>query len=135
MDASFRATDDPRDAIARFLHAVVKELETRPLPRRLLTHPDELAMVARRVGPDDLEAKQRGAMRLMGPFVERAQATGQMIDARPEVIVGVLRTVPILLLHRDELGPDLFPEVLDLIIRFVADGLTQSVALPDAAHA
>lgn len=118
------ATDDPREALRRFLRAVVDELETNPLVRRLVTHPEELEMVASRVRPEDLEAKASALLPIRG-FVERGQRERRIVGGNPEAIVGVLRSVTMLTLHRRDIGEEAYPEVLELMISLVADGLTR----------
>lgn len=43
----------------------------------------------------------------------------------PEVINGVLHTVMLLRLHKEDLGKDLFPQIMDVIIDYIAEGLTR----------
>jgi hypothetical protein len=52
------------------------------------------------------------------------QADGALIDARPGVIASALRAVTLLTLHREEIGPAIYPEVMELLIHTVAVGLT-----------
>lgn len=119
--------DDARAAIDGFLRAVIRELETNPLTRRLLTHPEELRMVARRVTPQEMEAKLEHGVLPIVDFVRQGQERGRIVGGKPEVIGGVIRAVSLLTLHRDEIGEDIYPEVLDLLIRLVAEGLTKSM--------
>ncbi|NJM06003.1 hypothetical protein HC891_07110 [Candidatus Gracilibacteria bacterium] len=58
--------------------------------------------------------------------VERWQVQGLVIDEDPAVIGGALRAVTMLMLHKDDIGADLYPQVLDLIIRLIAEGLANS---------
>lgn len=117
------STDDTREAIARFLRAVISELETNPLVRRLITHPEELQMVARKVRPEHEEVKKASLLPLRR-FVEQGQERGKIVDQNPEVVSGVLRGVTMLTLHKDDIGEDLYPDVLGLMIELVAAGLT-----------
>lgn len=125
VEAALRSSPDTAQALARFLAVAVEELETNALTRRLLTHPEELLLIARRVTPEALEAKQRGLLPVLA-FVERAQAEGRMVQKDPEVILGVVRAVTLLSLHRDDLGQDIYPEVMALLTELVAAGLTST---------
>jgi AcrR family transcriptional regulator len=118
------AADGPREALRRFLRAVVDELETNPLVRRLVTHPEELEMVASRARPEDLEAKA-AALLPVREFVEEGQREGWIVSGNPEAIVGAIRAVTMLTLHRRDIGEEVYPEVLETIISLVADGLTR----------
>ena len=49
-----------------------------------------------------------------------------MIEARPEVIAALLQSIILLYFHQDEIGREIYPEVLDLMADLVADGLVKS---------
>jgi AcrR family transcriptional regulator len=112
-----------RAALVAVMRATTRILDEDPFYRRLLTHPDELAAVARRMGPEQVRRIEPYVLRPLTEFVERAQATGELVEASPAAVVGVLRTVGLLVLHRDDYGAD-FPQVLDLTIDAMATGLT-----------
>jgi hypothetical protein len=109
-------------AIERLLTAIVHELESNPLVRRLLTHPQEMAAVAARVRHEDLAAKADALLPLRA-FVAAAQADGRLLEADPDVVVGVLRAATLLTLHRQDLGEAIYPAVMELLIASLARGL------------
>lgn len=121
--------DDCSAAIARVIRTIVGILETNPLIRRLLTHPDELAAVARRVRPEDMAAKAASLLPLR-EFVVAAQARGCLTPADPDVVVGVIRAATLLTLHRDDIGAESYDDVLDLLITSLARGLTAGAPPP-----
>ncbi|CAN5763653.1 TetR/AcrR family transcriptional regulator [soil metagenome] len=123
VGASFEADDDARGAIVRFLRAVVNELETNPLTRRLVTHPEELQMLARKVSPEQMEANIEASSLPISSFIQMGQTRGEIGAGDPEVIAGVIRSVAILPLHKEEIG-ETYPQVLKMLIELVADGLT-----------
>lgn len=112
-----------RAALAALMRAAAEVLTTDPFYRRLLTHPDELAAVARRVGAEEIA---RVTPHLMTPLVEyfaQGQRDGVVIaDVAPEVLVGVVRTVGLIVLNRDRFGPD-YEQVLDTTVNALAKGL------------
>jgi AcrR family transcriptional regulator len=112
-----------RAALVAVMRTTTRILDEDPFYRRLLTHPDELAAVARRMGPEQVRRIEPHVLRPLTEFVERAQAAGELVAAPPSAVVGVLRTVGLLVLHRDDYGAD-FPRVLDLTIESLATGLT-----------
>ncbi|NQX60003.1 TetR/AcrR family transcriptional regulator [Paenibacillus qinlingensis] len=48
----------------------------------------------------------------------------QLSEEDPQVISGILHAVMLLRLHKEQLGADLFPLIIDRIIDYVAEGLT-----------
>jgi AcrR family transcriptional regulator len=126
LSSSFHATDDMREAIARFIRAVIDEIESNELTRRLVTNHEDLELLARRLSPEMREAKTQRSRLPILPFVRQGQAAGQIIDGEPEVIAGVIRAVTLLTLHRDDIGEEVYPEMLDMLIDLVAAGLTDN---------
>lgn len=124
--ASFGSGGDSREAIVRFLRAVVNELETNELTRRLVTHPEELQILSRKVSPEQMEANIAASSLPISSFIQEGQARGDISAGDPEVMAGVIRSVAILSLHKEEIG-DVYPEVLETMIGLVADGLTTGV--------
>lgn len=125
VGASFEADGNARDAIARFLRVVVHELETNPLTRRLVTHPEELRLLARKVTPEQMKANIEASTLPILAFIREAQERGEVVPGDPEVLAGVLRSVTMLTLHKEDIGST-YPEVLETMIGLVADGLTRT---------
>jgi AcrR family transcriptional regulator len=115
--------ENARAALDGFLRATVRMLEHNPLYRRLITHPEEMQAVARRMGPDEL-ARARQLMPLPG-FLEAARGKGQLIDADTDELLGVLQAVLLLPMHRQDIGEQRYPAVLDRLIDIVATGLSK----------
>lgn len=111
--------ESTRAALRGFLRATVRILEDDPLYHRLVTHPEEMRAVARRVGPE--EARQ---VLPLPEFLAAARAKGQLVDADTDEVLGILQAVLLLPMHRADLGEDRYPAVLDRLIDLVATGLT-----------
>ncbi|MFC6896406.1 TetR/AcrR family transcriptional regulator [Nonomuraea dietziae] len=109
---------DTRDALRRFLRATVRELDTNPLYRRLMSHPDEMEAVAARLTPERMAAAEGGPMADLVAFL------GERLDGDPHVLLGVLRAVLLTPLHAGHLGADLYPTVMERLIDAVTEGLT-----------
>lgn len=128
IEAKIRAAVDDaqglRGSIESLLRATINEIDTNDLYRRLLDHPEELETVLQRLPPKKTQAKAKGSLNFILAYVRTWQANEGLIDARPEVIAAALRAVTLLTLHRDEIGPAIYPDVMDLLIRAVASGLT-----------
>ena len=63
----------------------------------------------------------------LADYVTGKHRDGQLVDAPPEVIVGVLRTVLLVPLHADRLGDSAtYSKILDLLIDVVTTGLTST---------
>ena len=124
---SFEGAVDGREAVERFLWAVVREFDTNPLTRRIVTHPGEWQAVVRRVPPEMLEANVADSTRAVGHFIRMGQEAGLISAGDPEVMAGLIRSIVVLGLHKDDIGREIYPNVLEKMIGLVADGLTTGV--------
>ncbi|MCU4800555.1 TetR/AcrR family transcriptional regulator [Halobacteria archaeon HArc-gm2] len=123
VGSSFEATDDPQEAIERFLHAIFEEIETNPLIRTLLVE-DELDRLEAQYSPAEQERNRREELAFMLPYVERWQDEGRLRDGDAEAIAGAIRALPFLTLHQDDVGEN-YDAVRDVLIEAVADGLVE----------
>lgn len=125
IDDALLSTPDTREALRRFLHASVAELSTDPLYRRLATHPEEMAAVVRKVSVDPLPAGADHPITALNDFITDRQAEGELVGADPAAIVGALQSVLLLPMNTEHLAsPEYYQQTLDLMIDFVASGLT-----------
>jgi AcrR family transcriptional regulator len=111
-----------RSALVALMRTTARILEDDPLYRRLLTHPDELAAVGRRLGPEQLQRIEPHLLRPLTEFIKRAQRAGELVHAPPLVVVSVLRTVGLVVMNRADYG-EAYRQVLDLTIESLATGL------------
>ncbi|MEV6965090.1 TetR/AcrR family transcriptional regulator [Hamadaea sp. NPDC051192] len=117
IDHGLRLGADPGDALRRFLHATLAELDANPLYRRLMEHPEEMTAVAERLTPQRMSAAGGG------PMAEVLAFLSQHTDTDPQVALGVLRAVLLTPLHRDHLGVDLYPAIVDRLVDAVVEGI------------
>jgi AcrR family transcriptional regulator len=112
------------ESLAELMRRMTDVWTTDPFYRRLLTHPDELRAVRRRVSEADAAKVYPVVVAPIVEFIRNGQRAGRLEDSvEPEVILGVLRTASLVVLHRDDYG-DSYEQVKDTTIRALARGLT-----------
>ncbi|MEV0198956.1 TetR/AcrR family transcriptional regulator [Nonomuraea sp. NPDC050691] len=112
------------EAVAALIRAATEVLTGDPFYRRLLTHPDELEAVARRVGPAEIAQVTPHLVQPLIRYFAKGQADGVIVPGvAPEILVGVVRTAGLVVLNRDRFGAD-YQQVLDATIDALARGLT-----------
>ncbi|GLY64869.1 TetR/AcrR family transcriptional regulator [Amycolatopsis taiwanensis] len=127
IDNALRATDDTREGLRSFLRATLDELTANPLWRRLTTHPEEMTAVARKADLQQVTAMADNPATALVHYITEKQHDGELVDATPEVIVGVLQTVLLVPLYAERLGdPGDYPKIIDLLIDIIATGLTRN---------
>ncbi len=124
MRAELANAADAREGIARLLRGIVHELETNALTRRLLTHPDELQLLADYATPEQLAASNNTGLALLVPYLQMEQRRGEIIKGDPILFARVISAVTLLTLHRDQIGVDQYDHVLNTLIELLAKALT-----------
>lgn len=123
VDGALLAADGPRDGLRRFLHATLEELSANPLWRRLMTHPEEMQAVARKLDPARVTAMADNPVTALTDYLATHQ--DDLIPADPLVITGVLQCVLLVPMYAERLGdPVLQARIVDLLVDIVAAGLT-----------
>ncbi|AGL02571.1 TetR/AcrR family transcriptional regulator [Desulfoscipio gibsoniae] len=113
----------PKELISSFLHMAFQLADENPLLHQWFQD-GESERIKRKL-PQHLvkdfarENAQKGIT-----FVQTLIQRGVLREADPEVINGVLHAILLLRLHKEELGKDLFLKIMDVIIDYIAEGLT-----------
>ncbi|WP_285033692.1 TetR/AcrR family transcriptional regulator [Mycolicibacterium sp. lyk4-40-TYG-92] len=105
------------------LRAITDVLVNDPFYRRLLTHADELTAVNRRVGPEQLARVMPEVVSPMLDYLAAGQRACVLVDdIAPETLLGVMRSVGLVVMNRDRFGAD-YEDVLEATIRTLARGM------------
>jgi len=114
----------PKELIASFLRMAYQLADENPLLQQLFQE-GEAERIIRRV-PEHLRKDFAQDNEKKGiDFVQALIHQGVLKDQSPEVINGVLHAIMRLRLHQEEIGKELFPKVMDVIIDYIAEGLTK----------
>jgi AcrR family transcriptional regulator len=122
FEQSFEATDDPEEAIRRFLRLLLDEIETNPLLKQVIVEGREA--YDRGLTDEERAAEREQELASLVPFVEEWHEAGKIRGQDPKVVASVIRAATFVTLHRDDIGDDLYPATRDLLIDSVAAGLT-----------
>ena len=124
LDASFRRSENARDALVLLMQAIVHEIETNELSRILLDDPSELARVA--AGLDFDRVLDQSAT-MFAPLLQQivdAQERGEVVEGDPLQIAYSLGLIKLLPLNKDRIPDRLYDSLMSFAPRVIADGLT-----------
>ncbi|WP_306371296.1 TetR/AcrR family transcriptional regulator [Nocardiopsis sp. CC223A] len=125
IDEALGSTDDTEEALRRFLRATLEVLDTDPLYRRLVTHPEEMDAVLRRADSERLTAFPDNPANGLAAFVAAALERGDLVPASPAAVTGVLQVVMLVPVNADRLAdPAAYHRTVDLLVDVIARGLT-----------
>lgn len=115
----------PGELISSFLHMAFQLADENPLLQQWFQD-GERERIIRKLPRHLIEDFSQDHTEKGILFVQSLIQRGVLRDQDPEVINGVLHAIMLLRLHKEELGEDLFPRIMDVIIDYIAAGLTRS---------
>ncbi len=123
---NLKSSNSSKEAIKKILKGSYQLFEANPLIRRLYESRDYDLMV-RKLPPEKLENHQKKDTVRILKVIHNMQQENELINAQPEVIAGIFRAIMILYFHQDEIGEEIYPEVVDLLADIVAEGLVKEI--------
>jgi AcrR family transcriptional regulator len=114
-----------KESLRRFVSESFRLLSENALIRTMHLQ-GEFEQLIRKLPPEKLEqnfAQDRDAMLHV---VRKWQEAGILREERPELIVSLFRSIVLLALHRKEIGEDIYPQTIELLVRVLVDGLYKS---------
>ena len=124
LDASFRSTDDTREALVRLMQGIVREIESNEFSRILLDDPSELERLA---GSLDYQGILDRSVEFFAPLIEafaEAQARGEIIEGDPLQLTYSLGLIKLLPVNKDRIPVEMYDQLFELAPQVIADGLT-----------
>ena len=111
------------DNLVGLMRAMTDVLVDDPFYRRLLMRADELTAVTRRVGPEQLARVVPQVVSPVLDYLVAGQRAGVLVDdIAPTALLGVMRSVGLVVMSRDRFGAE-YDDVLDATIRTLARGM------------
>lgn len=116
-----------REAIKITITESCSLFEKTPLLRRIYESNDYELMV-RKLPHEKLIKHQKSDTELVVNTIMKVKTENEEIEAVPEIISGILRGITLLNLHREEIGRDIYPEIIEILAESVASGIVKKKA-------
>lgn len=113
----------PKELISSFFHMAYQMADENPLLQQWFQD-GEHERIVRKLPKHLVDGFAKDNDKKGVVFVQALIQQGVLKEQDPEVINGVMRAVLMLRLFKEQIGSDLFPKVMDVIIDYVAEGLT-----------
>ncbi|MCY9541188.1 TetR/AcrR family transcriptional regulator [Paenibacillus alvei] len=111
----------PKELLKGLFELSFELLETNPFLKRIQQR-EEYELLIRKLPKETLESHIQADNDAGAALIKQWQQKHVIIDEDPEVIIGLLRSVMMLSMHRDEIGSK-FVQVKDLLLECVTEGL------------
>lgn len=90
---------------------------------QLLYERKELPLLLRKISLDEIQEYSSEQRLLVIRTIEALQKEKKMGQIKPEIVEGMIRGILILSAHEQEIGRDVYLDVMDKMIQFVGEGL------------
>ncbi|MEY8344048.1 TetR/AcrR family transcriptional regulator [Niallia circulans] len=117
----FREDLSPKELLTSFFHTSFTFVEENPFLQRVFQS-DEHERLTRKL-PEQMEEFSRIHTQRGINAIKVLMDRGVLPKENPELTVGVIQAIMMIRLHKDEIGTELFPQVMDRIIDYIATGL------------
>ena len=108
----------------KFLFESIIMVDKNPI-LKVLFRTDDYEHLLRKLPSSYLEEHTREDNEVLSPLFKQWQREGILIDRDPDKIVGIIRAIMLLTMHKSELGEDQFEGILHLMTELIAHGLIQ----------
>ncbi|WP_245596034.1 TetR/AcrR family transcriptional regulator [Paenibacillus taiwanensis] len=99
-------------------------LESNPFLQRVIRK-EEYELLIRKVPKEMLESHSESDNESGAELIAKWKSNRLLVDEEPDIIIGLLRAVVLISLHREEIGTERYDKVKTLLIKCVAEGLIQ----------
>jgi len=111
-----------KESFKNFILQGLQIMESNPLIRRMYEQ-DEREQALRAIPKERFNQHIRADEDWMMELLNKWKEKGQIIDADPRAIAGVIRLIITSSLFKDSLGGESYPESIELLIDLVSEGL------------
>jgi len=111
------------ESFKEFLIKGFQLVDNNKMLKRLYQDQGEYQQIVRKLPVERIEGHIENDTEKLMPIITSLQKKEKIIERDPEVISGLLRSLFLLSLHKEEIGEDIYPETIELLIELISRGL------------
>lgn len=108
-------SQNERELLKNVIKGIMHQVDTDPFIRRLLAK-EEFDYLWQKFTPEQLENAMEADVDFASQLVEAWRQKGKLKIDDPKLITGVFRAIFFLFLHKEDIGEESFPQVVDLLL-------------------
>lgn len=116
---------DTGRAIKVYLHEMSSALESNVLTQRLITNLEEYNLVSRKINHEYTATNTLRSIVPLMEFIKENKELNKIINKDVEVIAGVIRACLAMVIHKKDLGEEIYPAVQEILFNAAAKELTR----------
>jgi AcrR family transcriptional regulator len=114
-----------RKNFKQFLSMSINTIHENPLMQDLIVN-DSYGKLLRKVPKSKMEKHLKEETSVLMDSIHSSQRDGLMITVEPRVLAGLFHGLFLLYLHKEDIGADIFDDVIGLFLDVTADGLVNT---------
>ncbi len=123
LDSKLLEGEITANNLKEFLLNGLKAADDSRLLKSLYQNKGDYQQLLRKLPAEQVESHIKHDKEKLKPLISKLKEENKLIDKNPAVITAVIRSLFLLTLHRKEIGEDIYPETIELIIELVTQGL------------
>ncbi|HLR09720.1 MAG TPA: TetR/AcrR family transcriptional regulator [Bacillota bacterium] len=116
--------NQPKNTIKQILKSMLDTVETNPLLRDLYLG-KHLPHMVHQLPPKRLKRHFSHDSTSLQSLIGKWKQAGIILDDKPEIIAGILRSLFLVTLHKQEVGEAVYKETMERLIDLIVDGLVK----------
>lgn len=112
-----------KDTIRTLLQEAFRKIGESPVFQQIHQEAGLLEMIMLKLPPEVMQNNLTEDNDAFLPVIRSWQLDGLLPGVRPEIVVGLLRSLVLMSLRRREIGEFIFEETMELLIRIVSEGI------------
>jgi AcrR family transcriptional regulator len=124
FDLGLNEKVSPKQRVGRFLREAVASMDSNPI-LKLMLDPEEYTLVARRLATVEDGHPEVDIVYPLTRLLSKWQEDGIIVQQDTNLLANVIKGVFLLTTHRDEIGEEIYPAVMDFYIDMITDQITE----------
>lgn len=115
---------DERQLLKTIMKEILEQVDRDPFIKRILTR-EEFDYLWQKSTPEQLEEAMKTDVDFSARLVEIWKKKGKLKIEDPRIVAGVFRAVFFTLFHKEDIGPEVFNDVLDLLLESAIERIVE----------
>lgn len=115
---------DERELVMKVMTTIMEQIDSSPFIRRLLGK-EEFEYLWQKFTPEQMETAMEADVDFSSELVNVWKEKGKLKIDDPRIVAGVFRAIFFLYLHKKDIGEEIFPHVIDLLLRAAVEKLIE----------
>lgn len=113
---------EPTEVIVNVVHLLIKKMERNPILNEFFNR-GQFNKIMKKLSPDMISKNLDYTNNLFFPILEKWQFEGKIRAIKPELFLAVLDSIFYIYSHKDDIGSEFFPEIIDFFVMSIAESL------------